>query len=321
MEITKLFQNMRQLRQTTHRAFTLVELLVVIAIIGMLVGLLLPAVQTARESARKMSCSNNMRQIALGMLNYESARKSLPPAWTSSSCKQAAVNPGNYGNHNGLTLLLPYVEQQFVYDQFDLSKNWNSTSANSGTPTGGSNQEAGRQPISTFICPSSVGSSSSNRLFASDYAANWRLESSPLQTAVNAGFVTARSSSTVESALSGFDQTRRPRKLAEVLDGLSNSMLYFEDAGRPDYFKNRSRISSNSVDGAEWASSGSFYSTHYYPFQNANNNNETYSFHPGGCEYSFCDGSVHFLSDELDPETYVSLFSFNLGDLLKTSIE
>src|SRR3970040_1454891 len=67
-------------RNSTHRGFTLVELLVVIAIIGILVALLLPAIQAAREAARRSSCQNKIKQISLAMLNYESARKALPPA-------------------------------------------------------------------------------------------------------------------------------------------------------------------------------------------------------------------------------------------------
>jgi prepilin-type N-terminal cleavage/methylation domain-containing protein len=107
------------------RGFTLVELLVVIAIIGILVALLLPAIQAAREAARRAQCQNNLKNLALGVLNYESAKKGLPPA------TQAKAGSGGGGErlniYNGEQLswivqILPYIESQTVRDQFDLKK-------------------------------------------------------------------------------------------------------------------------------------------------------------------------------------------------------
>jgi prepilin-type N-terminal cleavage/methylation domain-containing protein/prepilin-type processing-associated H-X9-DG protein len=97
------------------RGFTLVELLVVITIIGILIALLLPAVQAAREAARRMQCSNNLKQIGLGIMNYEAAHKTLPLGsdWTPPTSKK----------YNGAFVrLLPYVEQQAIYDQYDFSQ-------------------------------------------------------------------------------------------------------------------------------------------------------------------------------------------------------
>src|SRR6188768_4106472 len=113
------------------RGFTLVELLVVIAIIGILVALLLPAIQAAREAARRTQCTNKMKQLGLAMLNYESARKQLPLAYTPNytgpigkgTCPglNTAGNSQNFKPHHFvLTFILPYIENQQIFDQIDI---------------------------------------------------------------------------------------------------------------------------------------------------------------------------------------------------------
>jgi prepilin-type N-terminal cleavage/methylation domain-containing protein len=104
----------RQVRQPRRYGFTLVELLVVIAIIGTLVGLLLPAVQAVRESARRSSCSNNMKQIALALQNYHDARKCLPSGQTTSG-PTAGKRAGWF------VYLLPFVEYEDVYAKINWS--------------------------------------------------------------------------------------------------------------------------------------------------------------------------------------------------------
>src|SRR5262245_22393651 len=102
-------------RLRARRAFTLVELLVVIAIIGVLVALLLPAVQAAREAARRMRCSNNLKQLSLGLHNYEDVHKTLPPAGI------------NTNQMSWLVLVLPYIEQTNLYDRFNFNAGaWNA---------------------------------------------------------------------------------------------------------------------------------------------------------------------------------------------------
>ncbi len=98
--------------------FTLVELLVVIAIIGILVGLLLPAVQQAREAARRMQCSNNLKQLGLANLNYESTHKKFPIGFLDV---RQTGNPLKDGGWSWATALLPYIEQSAIYNRFDLN--------------------------------------------------------------------------------------------------------------------------------------------------------------------------------------------------------
>src|SRR5687767_10434986 len=130
----------------TRLGFTLVELLVVIAIIGVLVALLLPAVQAARESARRMQCANNLKQIGLALVNYHDTNKWFPPGavWRSST----AGDNDNRGSF--FVRILPFVEQQSLYNLFDFNKNTDDqrlTSASTSELLRG-------QVIASYICPS-----------------------------------------------------------------------------------------------------------------------------------------------------------------------
>src|SRR5947208_6090934 len=145
-------------RRRLTDGFTLVELLVVIAIIGVLVSLLLPAVQQARESARRMSCSNRLKQIGLSLHNYESAHKVFPPAYiTANPAASGSAFGVSYGDEyrNGPsgfawgTLLLPFLEQQGLFSQFDFS-------APCWAPP---NAAAAQTKVAVFLCPSANGGS------------------------------------------------------------------------------------------------------------------------------------------------------------------
>jgi prepilin-type N-terminal cleavage/methylation domain-containing protein len=132
--------------------FTLVELLVVIAIIGTLVGLLLPAVQSAREAARRSACTNNMKQLGLGVLNFESARKRLPAAISgigSSSGNQA-------GGYSWVVAILPFLEETNLYTQISS----NSARLSSGFSSTVNVGQA-RTSLPQLVCPSFAGDKSS----------------------------------------------------------------------------------------------------------------------------------------------------------------
>jgi prepilin-type N-terminal cleavage/methylation domain-containing protein len=128
--------------------FTLVELLVVIAIIGTLVGLLLPAVQSAREAARRSACTNNMKQLGLGVLNFESARKRLPAASSGTGTSSTAA----VGGYSWICAILPFLEETNLYTQLSS----NSNRLNSGF-TSTLNQTAARTSLPQLVCPSFAG--------------------------------------------------------------------------------------------------------------------------------------------------------------------
>jgi len=138
MKVSHLNSKLRQ-------GFTLVELLVVIAIIGTLVGLLLPAVQSAREAARKMSCGNNQKQIGLGMLNYELSNKKLP-AGSKGFANSVSGVFGMSINQGFHALILPYMEDTNLANLYDKTKDWNAQPASVATTV-----------IGYYLCPSSGG--------------------------------------------------------------------------------------------------------------------------------------------------------------------
>ena len=132
-----------------RRGFTLVELLVVIAIIGTLVGLLLPAVQSAREAARRSACTNNMKQLGLVLLNFESTRKRLPAA--SDRAVGSGTNPA--GGYSWVALCLPFLEETNLYNTMSNS----STRFSTGYTGGGVNSSAATTALSQLVCPSFAG--------------------------------------------------------------------------------------------------------------------------------------------------------------------
>ena len=137
---------MRDIR-AVRRAFTIVELLVVIAIIGVLIALLLPAVNMAREAARRGSCGNNLKQLGLAMMQYEELNKIFPINWGTlvDTTTGNAVTGRNGMGHSWLTCLLPFLEEKQLYDLIKF-----------GQPLS-VNLQAARQPVAEFACPSDPG--------------------------------------------------------------------------------------------------------------------------------------------------------------------
>lgn len=137
-------------RRAANRAFTLVELLVVIAIIGVLVALLLPAIQASREAARRSDCLNRLRQIAIALHNFESARGHLPAGSVSQPDPSNANAPHSFYRWSALAQALPYMEGAAAFNMLDLTKPLYTT----GFAISAANRDGVRQIIPAFLCPS-----------------------------------------------------------------------------------------------------------------------------------------------------------------------
>jgi prepilin-type N-terminal cleavage/methylation domain-containing protein len=222
----------------TRAAFTLVELLVVIAIIGMLVSILLPAVQAARATARRSQCQSNIRQMALAALNFEAAKGFLP-----SSQRPAGLTP--MPRISGHTLLLPYVEQGNRYDIYDQTRNWHEPE----------NAVAVNQRIAVYECPSTPRP---ERLDGLPEASPWQATVGAITDYAATIYVDQRleSAGLVDKAGIGILERNARPTLAAVTDGTSNTIMFAESAGRPYLYQRTQLVSEDltqaRVNGGGW---------------------------------------------------------------------
>ena len=207
------------LSQRSKNAFTLVELLVVIAIIGILVGLLLPAVQAAREAARRMSCQNNLKQITLGIHNYESATKRLPAAWT----KPAVSGDG----WSAQARILPYIEAISLASAINFADGYGAA-----TITVGGNQiPVSSYRVPTYLCPSEVNDE--------ERLGNGGPLHYPLSYGYNAGpwFVYDANNANNAKVGKGMFTAGKFLRLSDCLDGLSNTLAFAEVKAWNPYYR------------------------------------------------------------------------------------
>jgi prepilin-type N-terminal cleavage/methylation domain-containing protein len=237
--------------------FTLVELLVVIAIIGVLVALLLPAVQMAREAARRSTCENNMKQLGIAVLNFESGNKALP---TSGEGKILGSATKGFDMHSTYTYLLPYLEQEAVYDNMNLAYLYNST--NAAAPT---NIAAAKTQIQSFLCPShpyrqpdpfGYGQADYMPIAYCDIGAAGVKD--PTTTSV--GFLALTGTSIVsgsETFVQGIRQSQKGGStIASCKDGSSNTVCIIEDVGKNFETTSPFMVGSSNDPGDDKAPSG-----------------------------------------------------------------
>jgi len=283
------------IRDLPRRAFTLVELLVVIAIIGIMVGLLLPAVQAAREAARRMSCQNNLKQIGLAIHNYESTFNQFP-----------TVNANNTLSGGSLfTAILPLIEKAGEFAMYDFALS-NSHPANVAV-TG--------QAIPFFLCPSSPlrrivpGCDSDSGRAPGNYAASIGSVDYDQYWAVS-----NRPRPSLNGAVVYTDTIEQKTKFRDFIDGTASTLLIGETAyNLPDYrFTSGSCLGSSRFSFTYWSNPfpGSTGVTTQFAFNpkdkegdgiyNANWVRSFRSDHAGGVQFTFTDGSVHFITDSIN---------------------
>jgi prepilin-type N-terminal cleavage/methylation domain-containing protein/prepilin-type processing-associated H-X9-DG protein len=316
----------------TYRGFTLVELLVVIAIIGVLVALLLPAVQAAREAARRSQCANNFKQVGLAQHNYNSAKKRFPPGdlhviashWppggAGSTCGSmplivAPNKVGNYPNGYGWSVfILPYLEEETVYDQFDFALQHST----------GSNFKVCAIPIKVYNCPDNpqsgtmvhtTGAAVSNGPDPRDDQQHTSMCAVTDSVDHVCGFPThrkygsANSNSSItaitEYSDSAFGNLEGARP-AQISDGLSKTLFVGEVlGGGPGTYHGHFWTTHNLLDTADGINGASTVVGGAWPFVNSNGSNNNCrdtgfaSLHPGGCHFVFGDGHVSFLSENI----------------------
>jgi prepilin-type N-terminal cleavage/methylation domain-containing protein/prepilin-type processing-associated H-X9-DG protein len=305
--------------RSRNHAFTLVELLVVIAIIGILIGLLLPAVQMAREAARRTHCSNNLKQIGLALQNYHDSYESFPPGYLLSTGGSAPPTGDDYSQWGWGAMILPFMEQRPLYDAIDVGD----------TPLPyalevPASLSAMQQPLSAYRCPSDTGPD-----LQSGVRYLWDTQSQQVYTATS-NYVAAHASwggnntnhryasplTPNEKDEVGAFQEGRGCSFAAIMDGSSNTIAVGErrweykdsvnggtDTARAALIYGIQRPN-NAPDRGDQVAHGRVKLN--YTAGTPNRARQGFSsMHPGGAMFVFCDGSTHFLSDNIEygPDT------------------
>lgn len=305
------------------RGFTLIELLVVIAIIAILIALLLPAVQQAREAARRSTCKNNMKQLGIALHSYHETFSVLPPAHIGR-CTTPKLNA------TGLTMLLPYLDQSNLYDKYDSS---NPASFQSTTTTGSftgldpytsGNAEVVKTKVVSFLCPSDSGGELITAT-GSSYGI------SPLNTGhggakTNYDFVTTSGYTSCDNWTSlalttrcMFGDNSRCR-LDDVKDGTSNTIMMAETTrdvrnGGTNAWGYRGHVMVG-LNLISYPINLFSYGGVDYPQGKLGSWSYAGSLHTGGMHCLIADGSVHFISENLDTTTRQNLVRMADGNIL-----
>lgn len=284
-------------RSTQKRGFTLIELLVVIAIIAILIALLLPAVQQAREAARRTQCKNNLKQLGLAMHNYHDVHNKFP------------VGAYNCCWGTWQVAILPYIEQTAYFELYQNSGGNDTTGPRYGASP---NTQVTTQRFAAFSCPSDL----ENRPFANitchNYAVNYG-NTGYAQSTVNG--VTFKGAPFSRLQCFGFrdaiDGTSTTLLMAEVLQGIGSDLRGFGWWGDASGFSAYLTPNSNLPDRIYTAGYCNNQPTQNLPCAVSNGTNPTMfasrSRHVGGAQVILCDGSATFVSENIDLETWRAL--------------
>ncbi len=317
-----------------RRAFTLVELLVVIAIIGILIGLLLPAVQQIREAARRTSCLNNIRQLGLAILNFESSHRALPPGWIEP-CDDG-ISPCASFRWGWATMIMPYLEGRDLYRQYNVrvEKLWMDTTTDPPNdpyfdPV--TNKSLHDAILAIYMCPSDP---------LSDLNPNVEIVSGNRGTFYTQKMNYGGSCGVDAFVCSPFGSLGPPTgvfnvnsriPVKEITDGLSNTVLLGERGGtwhetnttpnvliRPGLtsvdpseldFPVGNQLSQGPFDVAAFVEIPGTFESGYFGI-NGSESAYKYGFsspHTGGCHLSFCDGSARFVNQAISLTTFARI--------------
>lgn len=310
------------MKKRLNKGFTLIELLVVIAIIAILIALLLPAVQQAREAARRTQCKNNLKQIGLALHNYEETYKLFPAGgyWNNKDSSGTNYHQGGLLSH-----ILPFMEQATIANQIPYENPpLPSRNVNEATDSGGQLLRQTFQ-VPAYLCPSdTAGSNYNNRSTVQNYAGSKGASGAGQP---NGGHTTngavacpnkylsfARGETTGANVSGPFYRTGGSTSIRDVTDGLSNTIFVGEVRPECSNHIRQGWLQANNGQGMfgtlapmnlDTCNTDGASGCNYF-----NNWTEEFGFksrHVGGAQFLFGDGSVHFLSENIDHGTYNNL--------------